>query len=85
MLRIALLFGTILALAALPAAAQSTPGQTAHPQIKTPLNPSQTARFVCPKFQTHIDCMPPLADPACKRPDYLQWAQKNCKGLEVTY
>jgi hypothetical protein len=80
-----LLFGTFLALAALPAAAQSTPGQTTHPQTKTPVNPPKTAPFVCPKIESHIDCMPPLADADCKRPDYLQWAQKNCKGLEVTY
>jgi hypothetical protein len=69
--------GFALALAALPASAQS----------KAPPSPPKTAHYVCPTMK-HIDCMPPIErgerETYCSGA-YLDWAKKHCAGLEVTY
>ncbi len=67
--------GLVLALAALPAAAQPKPDE-----------PPKTEHYVCPPTRT-LDCMPivPVERQAYCTADYLDWAKKHCPGLEITH
>lgn len=44
--------------------------------------PSASTKYVCPENE-YVDCMPGpgTVKPEC-RPEYLQWAQKNCSNFK---